>query len=179
MRYEKHDLINHSDVIMSAMASLITGVSIVSLIVCSGADQRNHQRSASLAFVRGIHRWPVESFHQGPVMREMLPFDDVIMFYSAAMCNPSCGWVIVASHYRMQEPQHDFGFDLANLWFYIRYIYATSFIVVVGTNLLGWSPCVIVSARSHTCRSMIAYTQIWNVQTNSCIAVTNHLYVII
>ena len=27
----------------------------------SGADQRKHQSSASLAFVRGIHRWPVNS----------------------------------------------------------------------------------------------------------------------
>ena len=30
---------------------------------CSGADQRNHQRSASRAFVRGIRRWPVDSLH--------------------------------------------------------------------------------------------------------------------
>ena len=45
----------------------------------SGADQRNHQRSASLAFVRGIHRWPVNSPHKWPVTRKMFPFDDVIM----------------------------------------------------------------------------------------------------
>ena len=44
-----------------------------------GADQRKHQRSASLAFVRGIHRWPVNSPHKGPVTRKMFPFDDVIM----------------------------------------------------------------------------------------------------
>ena len=44
-----------SGVIMSAMASQITCVSIVCSIVCSGADQRKHQSSASLAFVRGIH----------------------------------------------------------------------------------------------------------------------------
>ena len=35
--------------------------------------------SASLAFVRGIHRWPVNSPHNGPVTRKMFPFDDVIM----------------------------------------------------------------------------------------------------
>ena len=45
----------------------------------SGADQIKHQSSASLAFVRGIHRWPVNSPHKGPVMRKMFPFDDVIM----------------------------------------------------------------------------------------------------
>ena len=48
--------------------------------VCSGADQRKHQSSASLAFVRGIHRWPVNSPHKGPVTRKMFPFDDVIMW---------------------------------------------------------------------------------------------------
>ena len=44
-----------------------------------GADQRNHQSSVSLAFVRGIHRRPVNSPHKWPVTRKMLPFDDVIM----------------------------------------------------------------------------------------------------
>ena len=43
-----------------------------------GFAQRKHQSSASLAFVRGIHRWPVDSPHKGPVTRKMFPFDDVI-----------------------------------------------------------------------------------------------------
>ena len=47
--------------------------------VNSDGDQRKHQRSASLAFVRGIHRWPVNSPHKWPVSRKMSPFDDVIM----------------------------------------------------------------------------------------------------
>ena len=47
----------YSDVIMSAMASQIAGISIVCSAFCSGADQRKHQSSVSLAFVRGIHRW--------------------------------------------------------------------------------------------------------------------------
>ena len=61
------------------------------LSLCSGADQRKHQRSASLAFVRGIHRWPVSSPHKGPVTRKMFPFDDVIMskkFCGTALYNP-------------------------------------------------------------------------------------------
>ena len=73
--YEMH----YSDVIMSTMAFQIIGVSIVYLTVCSGADQRKHQSSATLAFVRGIHLWPVNSPHKGPVTRKMFPFDDVIM----------------------------------------------------------------------------------------------------
>ena len=55
----------NSDVIMRAIASQITGVSIVCSTVCSGADQRKHQSSASLAFVRGIHQWPVDSLTKG------------------------------------------------------------------------------------------------------------------
>ena len=70
---------HYSDVIMGATASQITGVPIVYAIVCSGANQRKHQSSASLAFVRGIHRSPVNSPHKGPVTRKMFPFDDVIM----------------------------------------------------------------------------------------------------
>ena len=33
----------------------------------------------SLAFVRGIHRWPVNSPHKWPVTRNIFPFDDVII----------------------------------------------------------------------------------------------------
>ena len=47
--------------------------------VCSGVDQRKHLSSALLAFVRGIHRWPVISPHKGPVARNLFPLDDVIM----------------------------------------------------------------------------------------------------
>ena len=53
----KHGNNHHSDAIISAMASRITGVSVVCPTVCSGADQRKHQSSASLTFMRGIHRW--------------------------------------------------------------------------------------------------------------------------
>ena len=40
---------------------------------------KKHQSSASLACVRGIHRWPVTSPHKGPVTQKMFPFDDVTM----------------------------------------------------------------------------------------------------
>ena len=70
---------HYRDVIMSTISSQITSLTIVYSLVYSGADQRKHQSSASLAFVRGIHRWPVNSPHKGPVTRKMFPFDDVIM----------------------------------------------------------------------------------------------------
>ena len=64
---------------MRPIASQIIDGSAVYSTVCSGADQRKSQSSASLAFVRGIHRWPVNSPHKGPVSRKVFPFDDVIM----------------------------------------------------------------------------------------------------
>ena len=62
-----------------SMASQITSLVIVSWAVYSGTDQRKHQSFMSLAFVRGIHRGPVNSPHKWPVTRKMFPFDDIIM----------------------------------------------------------------------------------------------------
>ena len=61
---------------MSAMASQITSLKIVYTTVYSGTD---HQSSASLAFVRGIHRGPVNYPRKGTVTRKMFPSDDIIM----------------------------------------------------------------------------------------------------
>ena len=72
---------HYCDVIMSPTTSQITSLTIVYSIVYSGTDQRIHQNSASLAFVRGIHRRPVNSPHKWPVTRKMFPFDDVIMVH--------------------------------------------------------------------------------------------------
>ena len=63
-------LLHYNDVMMSAIASQIIGAPIVYSTARSGADQRKQQCSASLAFVRGIHRWPVKSPHKGPVTRQ-------------------------------------------------------------------------------------------------------------
>ena len=64
---------------MDTMASQITSLAIVYSIVYSGADQRKHQSSASLAFVGGIHWWLGNSPRKWPVTRKLFPFDDVIM----------------------------------------------------------------------------------------------------
>ena len=45
-------------------------------IVCSGAVQRKHQSSTSLAFVRGIDGLPVDSPHKGPITLKRLPFEE-------------------------------------------------------------------------------------------------------
>ena len=73
-------LFHYTDVIMGTIASQITSLTIVYSTVYSDADQRKYQSSASLAFVRGVHRRPVNSPHNWPVTRKMFPFDDVIMW---------------------------------------------------------------------------------------------------
>ena len=70
---------HYNVVIMSAMACQITTLTIVYSTVYSGTHQRKHQSSASLTVLRGIHRWPVNSPHKGPVTRKRFPFYDVIL----------------------------------------------------------------------------------------------------
>ena len=71
---------------MSTMASQITSLTIVCLTVYLGTDERKYQSSASLAFVKGIHRWQVNSPHKGPLTRKKFPFDDVIIRYLRNYC---------------------------------------------------------------------------------------------
>ena len=83
--------VHYSDVIMGMIASRITSLTIVYSTIYSDADQRKHQSFASLAFVLGIHRGPVNSPHKWPVTRKMFPFDDVIMGESfLAHCCVGC-----------------------------------------------------------------------------------------
>ena len=88
---------------MIATASQITSLTIVYSTVYSGADQRKHQSSVSVAFVRGIHRWSVNSPYEGPITRKMFLFDDVIM----PMLNGAVGMMAgqnvckgICDHYR-------------------------------------------------------------------------------
>ena len=62
---------------MRAKTLQITGASIVYWAGCSGANERKHQSSASLPFVWGIDRWPVNSPHKGSVARKMIPCDAI------------------------------------------------------------------------------------------------------
>ena len=116
-------MINHyDDVIMGTMASQITSLAIVYSTVYSGADQRKHQSSASLAFVRGIHRRPVNSPHKWPVTRKMFPFDDVII-------NECCTRSIYQEHEQIVTPQLSVRY---HFWY-------LSFISASGTTLLNKS----------------------------------------
>ena len=83
------EVITHSnDAIMGAVASQITSLTLVFSTFYSDADQRKHQSSASVAFVREIHRGPVNSPHKWPVTRKMFPLDDVII-----TCNVFSPWI--------------------------------------------------------------------------------------
>ena len=116
---------HYDDVKMVAIASQISSLTSAYWTVYSNADHSKHQSSASLAFVRGIHRGPVNSLHKWPVTRKMFPFDDVIM---------TCSCVYESNHYRVQR---DFRFAPA-----IRFIsfcswhYDSCFDVLANHHLL-------------------------------------------
>ena len=88
---------HYDDVIMTMLASQITSLTVVYSIVYSGVNQRKHQSSASLAFVREIHRGPVNFPHKWPVTRKIFPFDDVIMISASGtqVLNYPRGWRFV------------------------------------------------------------------------------------
>ena len=77
---------HYCDVIMGTMASQVTSLTIV----YSGADQRKHQSSASQTFVRGIHRWLVNSPYKWAETRKKFPFEVFIMFTD--VCFASKRW---------------------------------------------------------------------------------------
>ena len=85
----------YDDVIMTMLASQITSLMVVYSIVYSGVNQRKHQSSASLAFVREIHRGPGNFPHKWLVTRKMFLFDDVIMEWASRLIHkqtPRVGW---------------------------------------------------------------------------------------
>ena len=83
---------------MGTVASQITSLTIVYKTVYSDANQSKHPSSASLAFVWGIHRGPVNSPHKWPVTRKMFSFDDVIMVLGKLRvwyCGKHCICIVV------------------------------------------------------------------------------------
>ena len=103
---------------MGTISSQITSLAIVYSTVYSDADQRKHQSSASLAFVRGIHRGPVNSPHKWPVTRRMFPFDDVIMLGVASQCYGTtsvCNGINLFSLKGGTQSQHHFFINFQNI----------------------------------------------------------------
>ena len=81
-----------------------------------------YQSSSSLAFVRGIHRWPANSPPKGPVTRKMLPFYDVIMGtmyycdYYKYHIGEHAWWVYNVQYLHNKHHSHDRG------WFKTFYV---------------------------------------------------------
>ena len=70
---------HYNNVIMNAIVCQITASRFFTQALIQAHIKEKNQSFASLALVRGIHRWPVNSPHKGPVTRKMFPFDDLIM----------------------------------------------------------------------------------------------------
>ena len=111
---------------MGEIASQITSLTIVYSTVYSGADQRKHQSSVSLAFVWRIHRWPVNSPHKWSVTRKMFPFDDVIMVLRRDLFDRIAPWL---RHAR----------ETFYLWPWFRLTNGQKWWAVMFTLLLEWT----------------------------------------
>ena len=91
---------------MGEIASQITSLTIVYSTVYSDTDKRKHQSSASLAFVWGIHRGPVNSPQKWPVARKMFPFDDVIIDEAAGKMFNAYSWESYKAKPEVAEPNY-------------------------------------------------------------------------
>ena len=143
--------LHYGDVIMSAMASQITGVAIVYSTVCSGADQRKHQSSASLAFVRGIHRWPAISPHKGPVTRKMFPYLMTSSWESALwlLCGHREGAYIP---YMYWPTTYVFGAMICQTTMAVRhahFIMSAMSSQITGVSIIYPTVCLSVDQRKH------------------------------
>ena len=94
---------------MGAITSQITSLTIVFSTVYLDTDQRKHQSSASLAFVRRIHRKPVNSPHKWPVTPKIFTFVDVIIVIFTPYSDKSAvpftviRWSIVVGENNLEE----------------------------------------------------------------------------
>ena len=120
----------NNDVIMSAIASQITGLMIIYSAVYSGADQRKHQSSSSLAFLRGmIGEFP----HKCPVTRNMLPFDDVIMKLFTASIKV-CTIHIIPPYWRDAGSWNPFSRKQRTNLFYIENVMGADVLATIGAR---------------------------------------------
>ena len=140
---------------MGAMASQITSLTIIYLTVYSGVHQRKHQRSASLAFVWGIHRWPVNSPHKWPVTRKMFPFDDV-MILGHCITGPDYAF----NPWLHQYPQHQHHLFLIGLLGLVAsFVWYPAFSEVLVTEFTEQPSA---SLRAQDVEILEAYTCVWH-----------------
>ena len=105
---------HYNGVIMSEIASQITSLAIVYSTVYSRHRSKETSKRRVTGLLRGIHRWPVNSPHKGPIMRKMFPFDDVIIWWcSGRPLYPQDLWTILRICQKQIEiKQYDLNFLL-------------------------------------------------------------------
>ena len=128
---------HYNDVIMSVMATRITSLTIVYSTVYSGEDQGKHQSSVSLALVRGIHWWPVNSLHKWPVTRKMFPFDNVIRMILHKTCSGS-GSDTYFSVQKLENQMLQFTWHLKFFMWPEGVIYVKLSKIKINLNLTTW-----------------------------------------
>ena len=89
------------------MFSQITSDSTVYSNICWSKHQRKHQSPCYRPFVMGIHRWPVDSPHKGPVTRKAFPLHDVTMAVANKLLRqlPRCSQITYCSLPYIKPPQ--------------------------------------------------------------------------
>ena len=108
---------------MTAVASRITSLAVVYSIVYSDADDRKHQSSASLAFVRGIHRDRWIPRTKGQWREECIHLMTSSCIKKLCRCHPSTA-VVTPTNYnqvrssdtlcKQSERSQDFNNELIN-----------------------------------------------------------------
>ena len=110
-------------------------------------DERKHQSSASLALLRGIHRWPVNIPHKGQITRNIFTFDDVTMsrkiLTSLNLCFFSSSCISFNAHlntklqFKMTNPLHILH-GLTEDTLHIRKLYTTDCERSIGIRRWPW-----------------------------------------
>ena len=131
---------------MSPMASQITSLTVAYSTVYSCTDDWKHLSSASLAFVWGIHRRPMNSPNKWPVTRKIFPFDDVIMIQMFVVY---CGllWFRLVHTISIAWLLH---------WHMHGYIIKTTLTNMVG--YIAWTHCTLMIWYNH-------HNKIWHGKT--------------
>ena len=152
---------------MGAMASQITSLTIVYSTVYSGADQKKLQSSASLAFVWGIHRRPVNSPHKWPVTRKMFPFDDVIMRRAISQLRVSSHRLTIGTGRHLMPPIPDI--ERICEWCHLQTINDEQYFIT-GCDIHTIKPCHLYEIVQKYVPNFIAkndrhrFVDIWSLQ---------------
>ena len=127
---------------MGTMASEITSLTIVYSTVYSSVDQAKYQSFMSLAFVQGIHQWPVNSPHRGPVTRKMFSFDDVIMWHwhilgSRVVTYINIWLYLILMHLTGILIHHQTENEHYHMWSSLKWLFITILLVMAEINDYG------------------------------------------